>query len=114
MFFYAGVANRASALLCSTLSTNNLLHLKGKQKFKNQNYYHAHVLNRTVLTLQNVLKYSNQHSGSVTSHNHKNDEECSLGNLMQSEECSLEMLNDDVFYLLLQDMVQQRSKDEVQ
>lgn len=112
LFFSGDAANRASALLCSTLFNNDLLHLKGKQEFKNLTYFHAHVLNRTVLTLQNVLKYSNQKSNILPLYD-KSAERDSSGSSMQSEEQFVEMLNDDVFFLLLQDMVLQRSNEEV-
>lgn len=117
-FFSGGGADRASALLCSTLFNNDLLRLKGKQKFKNLTYFHSHVLNRTVLTLQHVLKFSSQRSNimtmTMTTRNSNGvGAEDSSRKLIESEERSLELLNDDVFFLLLQDMILQRSNEEV-
>ena len=134
---------RGSTFSSPELSRNALLNTCGIAKFGNPEYVQTHVLDRTVRTLEYVLKHFNKDSYGVVKNNptkcsntdsgmiemtknarnnnktknnrsNSNGEKDDLvGNSIMHQECSLQNLNIDLFSLLLETMVHQRTINQV-
>lgn len=81
--------------------------MRGSHSFENHDYLHAYVLDRSVKCLESILKSERIGESST----HTNGTNIGAGN-QHSKEHSLTVLNKDLFYLLLANMIQQRNNEE--
>ena len=141
-FFYIFLGiPRGSTFSSPGLSRNALLNTCDIAKLGNAEYVQTHVLDRTVRTLEYVLKHFNKDSYVVVKNNNNNnsnsnsnnesiststknaqkntnnknnkDDEYLVENSIMHQECSLQNLNVDLFSLLLETMVHQRTINQV-
>ena len=125
------VGSRVCSLLAPSLIQNEILQLKNIDEFHNVEYVHAYVLDRCVRALELLLKYTNKNGENSLNKNNENSQNIQLDDnnynnnyskekehsskylLIQAQEQSLSGLNVDLFFLLLQDMIRQRTLDQV-
>ena len=100
--------SRASPLLSKSLLGHELLLSHSCNDFVDNEYLHAYVLDRSLRVLESYLKY-------CTNGSREEGGEHSINKnyMVHLQERSLGALNVDMFYLLLQDMIRQRSMDQV-
>ena len=97
---------RASPLLSKSLMENDLLLSNNFNDFVDNEYLHVYVLDRSLRVSESYLKY-------CSSREERGEVSMSKNYMVCRQECSLGDLNIDIFYLLLQDMIRQRTLDQV-